>query len=46
METISDRTREFIQANAGVELTRKMGGGAKMSAGDLAQIVRQIPVRN
>ncbi len=45
MEQIGERTREYIQANAGAELTRKLGTDAKMTAQELAMIVKQLPVR-
>lgn len=44
MEQIGERTRDFIQANAGVELTRKLGTDAKMTPQELAIIVKQLPV--
>lgn len=44
MEQIGERTREYIQANAGVELTRKLGTDAKMTPQELALIVKQLPV--
>ena len=44
MEQIGERTRDFINANAGVELTRKLGTDAKMSPSELALIVKQLPV--
>ena len=44
MEQIGERTRDFIQANAGVELTRKLGTDAKMTPQELAMIVKQLPV--
>lgn len=43
MEQIGERTRDYIQANAGVELTRKLGTDAKMSPQELALIVKQLP---
>lgn len=45
MEQIGERTKEYIQANAGVELTRKLGTDAKMTPQELALIVKQLPVR-
>lgn len=45
MEQIGERTRDYIQANAGVELTRKLGTDAKMTPQELALIVKQLPVR-
>jgi hypothetical protein len=43
MEQIGERTRDYIQANAGVEMTRKLGTDAKMSPQELALIVKQLP---
>ncbi|GAB5030940.1 sec1-like family protein [Nannochloropsis oceanica] len=43
MEQIGERTRDYIQANAGVEMTRKLGTNAKMSPHELALIVKQLP---
>jgi hypothetical protein len=45
MEQIGERTKEYVQANAGVELTRKLGTDAKMTPQELALIVKQLPVR-
>lgn len=44
MEQIGERTKDYIQANAGVELTRKLGTDAKMTPQELALIVKQLPV--
>jgi hypothetical protein len=46
LEQIAERTKDFINANAGVELTRKIGTGANLSPAELALIVKQIPVRH
>lgn len=43
-EQISERTKEFIAANAGVDLTRKLGGDSKLSSTELALIVKSLPV--
>jgi hypothetical protein len=43
-EQISERTKEFIAANAGADLTRKLGGNSKLSASELALIVKSLPV--
>lgn len=45
-EQISERTKEFIAANAGADLTRKLGGQSKLSSTELALIVKSLPVRS
>jgi hypothetical protein len=43
MEQIGERTKEYIHANAGAELTQKLGTDAKMSAQELGLILKQLP---